>query len=550
MRALLILLLAAAPGLAQSNPCSGTQAWSPCEWSFDLAASENPDTFELHSEFRSPTKHKTYLLHAYRDGDRRFTIRFAPTEEGDWDYRLSSNLSRLEGQTGKINAVGSSSPGFVKVANVHHFATGNGKQHLWMATAVDNFLGISRDELDRVAARRSEEKFTHLRVTIPAGADLREAADRIRSINSRGLVADLVLASIPGEPQARRTYITGIIASRFAALNITWMGLPGFEGVPNGRQILKDASELIKQYDPYDHPRASLAEATSGALAYDPATSVLSYGTADPNIGAVEHQLYGDPAVNTGIQSANDLWTATMNGQYPASGSGEYMTAWFNFMSGNRYWELEPYFDLDGGRAIALEGLEYIVYVEKPGPVEVTLESHGYDFVWINPATGERTKPKGYRGERFTGEPPDKAHPWVLHLYREGEMQSRLKSYYFLSRDNPIQLQQVEADPEKTPFSVAAPEAAEVSRSKPSSFSLRVTRNSRSTRTLLIEWTGEVTAGGQGYRVIGSGKEGTLKIPANIVPLGTDTASMLVHVYVLNANGKLYEIDKVFGLTP
>ena len=44
-----------------------------------------------------------------------------------------------------------------------------------------------------------------------------------------------------------------------------------------------------------------------------------------------------------------------MNGQYPASGSGKYMTAWFEFMSGNRFWELEPYFDVNGGRALALE---------------------------------------------------------------------------------------------------------------------------------------------------------------------------------------------------
>ena len=56
-------------------------------------------------------------------------------------------------------------------------------------------------------------------------------------------------------------------------------------------------------------------------------------------------------ALNTGIQNERDLWNATMNGQYPAAGSGEYMTAWFDFMSGNRYWELEPYFDVDGGRA-------------------------------------------------------------------------------------------------------------------------------------------------------------------------------------------------------
>jgi hypothetical protein len=542
----LLCFLAVAPAFAQSNPCAGTPAWSPCDWSFDLASAENPETFELRAEFRSPSKHKTYLLHAFRDGDRRFTIRFAPTEEGDWDYRLTSNLSRLEGQAGRFTAAGSSAAGFVKTANVHHFATGNGKPHLWMAAAVDGFMSLPREELDRAVAQKAEEKFNHIRVTLPADADLREAADRIRAINSRGLVVDVALASIPNNAQARRKYIADV-ASRFAALNITWMGLPGFETAFDGRAVLKDSGEVLKQNDPYDHPRTSLAEGTSGALAYDPWTNLLSYGTADPNVGAVEHQLFGDPAINTGIKSAGDLWNSTMNGQYPASGSGAYLTAWFNFMAGNRYWELEPYFDLDGGRAIALEGVEYIVYVEKPGPVEVTVENHGYDVEWINPATGERTKPKTYRGEHFTGEPPDKAHPWVLHISREGEKQSRLKSYTFDSRDTPIQLQQVEVNPEKTPYEVSAPAGEQASLSNPPHFALQVTRASRATRTLLVEWTGEVTAGGQGYRVIGTGREGTFKIPSDIARGGT---SLLVHVYVLNANGKVYEIDKVYGLIP
>jgi len=224
------------------------------------------------------------------------------------------------------------------------------------------------------------------------------------------------------------------------------------------------------------------------------------------------------------------------------------MKAWFDFMSGNRYWELEPYFDVDGGRAVALEGVEYIVYVEKPGPVEVMVEDHGYEVRWINPATGEATKPKTYRGAHFTGEPPDKSHPWVLHISREGEKQSRLKSYFFDSRETPIQLQQVELNPEKTPYEVAAPPEGDLSVSKPPQFSLRVTRANRATRTLLVEWTGEVTASGQGYRVIGAGREGTFQIPP--VLARNAPGSMLVHVYVMNANGKVYEIDKVYRLTP
>jgi hypothetical protein len=290
-----------------------------------------------------------------------------------------------------------------------------------------------------------------------------------------------------------------------------------------------------------------MAEATSSPLIGDKWMSFLSYGTADQNVGAVEHQFYGMPAVNTGIQSERDLWNATMNGQYPSSGLGKYMTVWFDFMSGNRYWELEPYFDVDGGRALALEDVEYIVYVEKPGPVELTVEDHGYDVVWINPETGERIKAKNYKGKHFTGEPPDKSHDWVLQVSREGHKEGMLKSYKFDSREVPIRLQQVEADPDKMPFEVASPDG-DISMALPPLYSLIIKRPTRATRDLLVEWTAEVVLDGEGFRVVGTGSKGMMHIPASIVHKLPGTLS--VRVAILNANGKAYAIDKVYRLGP
>jgi len=544
------VLLSATPAFAQSQTCSATPAWSSCDITFDLQPNENPDNLELRAEFRSPRR--TYLMPAFRDGDRRFVIRFAPTEAGDWDYRLTSNLARLNGQAGKFNATSSDSPGFVKANNLHHFVTENGKPHLWMAAAIDNFLKIPRADFDRAVEQRANERFNHIRVTIEPAADLREAADRVRAINSRGLTADLVLAALPDNAQARTKYVSDI-AARFAAMNITWMGVPAFEKVPNARPTLKDAGTLLQKLDPYSHPRTSMAEGSSAALEADRWITFRSYGTVDPNVGAVEQQFYLEPAVNTAIHSQKDLWNAVMNGQYPASGEGGYMTAWFNFMSGNRYWELEPYFDLDGGRALALDGVEYIVYIEKPGPVEVTVKNHGYDVAWIDPATGERTKTKGYKGEHFVGEPPSKAHDWILHISREGHKDSMLKSYKFDSRGDedseaaPIQLQEIETNPAKIPFDVTAPPEGDVSLKFQPPFALKVKRDTRATRSLLVEWTAEVTLDGEGYRVVGVGREGLLKIPPEIAH--NLPASLVLHVSILNANGKAYTIDKVYRLT-
>ncbi len=272
---------------------------------------------------------------------------------------------------------------------------------------------------------------------------------------------------------------------------------------------------------------------------------MLAYGTADPNVSAVEHQFNQMPAIDTGIQNERDLWIATMNGTYPASGSGPYMTAWFEFMSGNRYWELEPYFGVDGARAVALEGIEYLVYVDKPGPVEVTVEKHGYDVEWVDPATGDRLKEKkGYNGEHYTGQAPDNAHPWILHISREGTKEGMLKSYKFESREVPVQ--EIEQLPEKTPFEIALPDRTEVSISHPPYFAIKVKRESRGTRSLLIEWTLEAVVNGEGYRVVGSGREGTMQIPKSI----TDNLPAVgtLRMSVVNANGKAYVVDKVVRL--
>ncbi len=484
-------------------------------------------------------------MYAFRDGDRRFVIRFSPTEPGPWDYRFTSSIARFDGKLGQFTANESDAPGFVKVANVHHFQTEDNRPHLWMATAIEKFLTMPRAEFDALVAARAKEKFTHLRVTLDAGADLVEAASRIRAMNGQGLTSDIGFAQLPEDWKERERYISDV-ASRFAAFNITWAGFPAYESVPRSRAILKETGALLKKFDPYQHPRTSMAEVTSAPLLADGWMNIIGYGTPDANVGGVEHQFYQSPALATGIANTHDLWNATMNGQYPAAGSGQYMTVWREFMAGNRYWDLEPYFGVDGGRGLALDGVEYIIYVEKPGPVEVTLEHHGYEVVWIDPANGERVKQKDYRGERFTGEPPNASHDWVLHISREGEKAGMLKSYKFEARAVPVQ--EITLAGEKPLFDISEPAENEISLSHPPHLVLKVRKETRATRFLLVEWTAEVSADGEGYRVIGTGREGTLKVPPSIAK--NLPATLSLHANIVNANGKAYMIDRIFRVVP
>ncbi|MGH7247992.1 MAG: DUF5060 domain-containing protein, partial [Pseudomonadota bacterium] len=412
--------------------CPPTPVWSTCDAVFDLTDAEmaqhsNPYlTVDLHVEFRSPS-HKTYLMPGFWDGGRRIIVRFAPVEPGEWDFRVTGNLPRVEGQVGHFTATPSEAPGFLHVANVHHWATAGNQPHLWMGDTVSRFPFLDRASFEAIVNARVKQKFNHLRgIAIGRGADekqafpssdrpntdfFRQLDDRVRFLNSKGLTVDLLFAASAADlaalfptPQLRRRFVRYIVA-RYAAANLTWQGVETWENDKDGRALVKEIGLLLKQLDPYQHPRSTGADVTSSLFLNDGWLDYITTRTPDDQAGAVEHQLYAVPFVNAGFAAENSgagkstardvdsetfrhrLWNSTMDGEYPTfsntgidgdhfkedarfagSPGARAMTVWFNFFSDTRHWELEPYFDVDRARAIALEGAEYVVYVEKPGP--------------------------------------------------------------------------------------------------------------------------------------------------------------------------------------
>jgi hypothetical protein len=311
----------------------------------------------------------------------------------------------------------------------------------------------------------------------------------------------------------------------------------------------------------------------------------ILYQSSDNQLGAIEHQLFGVPRVNAEFAYEDSgggrthphhvdadtlrrrLWNTTMNGQYPTFGNtGTYggrnlrvdpkfldspgaraMVIWCDFMAATRYWELEPYFDVDGGRAVALPGVEYIVYIEKPsGPVEVRMEKHGYDVKWLNPITGETIPLKDFKAERYAVEPPNSDHDWILHISREGRKEGMLRSYKFESR--PFMMQEIERVPKAVPFEIAAPATDQFSLAAPPRYEVKLTRQTRGTRSMMYLWTGEAAAGGQGFRVLGTGAEGTMRLLRNIAQ--SLPAVLNVRLYGMNASGKVYVVDRIYRLAP
>ena len=568
---LLLWCFSAVSALAQT-PCEGTPAYSPCEIPFELSAGDitahpNPyATAALRVEFRSP-RFKTYLMPAFWDGGRKLIVRFTPTEPGAWIYRVSSNVPAFDGKQGMFNAAASDSPGFVNVANVHHWATDNKQPHLWMGFIADRFAFSSAAEFDQQLNAAAQNKFTHFRGSILGNAKDRAlvylGADRpnptyfdqldrrIAEIHKRGITTDLMLASDPDcvtalfpDWQARERFVRYIVA-RYAAFNITWQGLERFEDAADGRALLKELGLDLKKLDPYQHPRSSNAQMTSSPLLADGWMDFVIEESQDDTVGSVEHQFYPVPFV--GVTDAQHLWNATMDGEYPEfRGEGSQVAKhWFEFMAETRHWELEPYFDVDGTRAVALDEVEYVNYVEHPGPpVEVKVEKHGYDVQWLNPVTGESLEQKKYSGEHFTGDAPDSSHPWVLYIAREGHKESMLKSYKFESR--PVPVQEVETDAKKIPFEIVAPPGNTLEAGKPAEFSVKLTRQTRATRAMRFLWSGEVVADGRGFHVLGTGSRGTFVVPPSIA--ANFPAVLSIHLTALNANGKAYAVDRVYQL--
>ena len=608
---LLTLAVVLAFSLAGQTPCSDTPLYSRCELVFELDPAESkthPNPYvsvQLQAEFRSP-RHRTVMMPAFWDGGNRMVIRFAPIDPGEWNYRVTSNIARFNGQEAKFNAAASDHPGFIAPANGHHWRnTENRLAHLWMGDTMYTVGFVDDKSFRQIADTRAEQKFTHLRGLAigrgekptwkspnePDTAWYKQLDERVAYLNSKGIIFDMILGhdedhlvkEFPDREQRRR-YIRYLVA-RYSAFNITWQITQEWEEYSNGRELTKEMGIHVKETDPYGHPRSTHAVTTSAPLLADGWMDHVIYQSSDDHLGSIEHQLYAVPFVNSEFAYENSgagashahhvapdvfrhrLWNAFMNGQYPTHGNtGTYggakvaldlkhldapgakaMTAWFDVVSKTRYWELEPYFDVDGGRAVALPETEYIVYVEKPsGPIEVRLEKHGYDVKWINPISGEILPLKEFKSEKYVVEPPNREHDWVLHISREGRKEGMLRSYKFESR--PFLMQEAEGLSSRFPYEIAAPTTDEVSIAKPPSYVVKLKRESRGTRRMMYLWTGEAPVEGRGYRVIGSGEQGTFRLRAGIAK--NLPAVMNVRVYGLNANGKLYFMDRIYRLVP
>lgn len=581
-----LLLCAVSCLRAASVPaCSeGAKAFFPCEIAFEWKQGELPagtsayTSDVLRVEFRSP-QHTTYLMRGFWDGGRTIRVRFSPTEAGIWTYRVTSTISRYDNQEATFTAGGSASPGFVSVANVRHWWTTNKQPHLWLGVGVP-LHNIDESSLETWLDARKHDGYTHIRGTLltlngsvkPLDAKsepnlpfFTDLDGKLLSADEKGFTLDLVLADnsivkagLLTDFAAREPLIRYLMA-RYSGLNVTWQAIDEFEDVPNSRPLLKGIAESIKSNDTFHHPLSTGARETSSPLLPDGWMNYLVEASTHPELGAVEHQFTANPEIHL-IQSTapddfrHELWNCTTNGEYPSvpyealqnGANVKAVQVWMHVMADTRHWELEPYFDVDGARAVGLTEVEYLAYAQTPAIVEVTLPKHKYNPVWVNPISGEEIPLKNYRGEVFSQQTPDTAHDWVLQVPREGHKEMMLRSYRFESEDPPVQ--EPELDAAKTPYQVADPSGDVLNSAIPTLYAVKLIKKNRATRSMQYVWWGEIVASGEGARVLAIGPSGTLTIPK--ILLKQPSATLNMRVLAINANGKAYEVDQVFQMQP
>jgi hypothetical protein len=583
LRAALCLSLSVVSAICSAPSCSQNARMNlPCEISFDLQPNDLPTEASIYKdepltvEFRSP-RSTTYLMHPFPDGTQRLRVRFTPTEAGDWTYKITGSIARFNDKESRFNVADSpSSTGVVGIANLRHFWTTGKKPHLWFGAEAP-VHSLDQATFEKWLDDRKRDGFTHIRAHVltssaslqpflanhePNPAYFAALDDRLLAVAVRGLTADLILADkafAASALLARRDDNEALIrylCARYAGLNVTWQGIQAFEATPGSRALLRDLGELLNRYDAFQHPRSTDARDSSSPLIADRWMNYIIESSANPQLGAVEHQFTEMPSVHV-VQATDpagfrhELWNAIANGEYPSVSytalqndqNVKAAQTWFRVISGTRHWELEPYFDVDGGRAVGLQEVEYLIYAERPGIVEINLPKHKYNPVWVNPSTGDEIPMKDYKGEVLSRATPDNSHDWVLTVPRDGEKQNMAKYYYFESVDPPIQ--EVEVDASKAPFEVVEPAGDSLSLSDPIPYSVKITRANRASRTVQYAWWGESVASGEGARLLGVGASGKSDSLAKYAP---DAPNLNLRVEAINANGKAYEIDKVYEL--
>jgi len=378
----------------------------------DAEAAEHANPYvsvELRAEFRSPKGGRTKLVSGFWDGGSEYKIRFSPDAEGRWDLRILSNLPSVDGKTFSFQATPARTNGFVRVFNSRYFRYDAPETaHYWMGDTCYRLATIPWETFRALVDKRAEQKFNHLRGLVlgwddhaaevlaepdfPKVEHFRELDRRVAYLSEKGITFDLLmagdrnqLAELLPERRQRERYVR-YLAARYAAYNITWQGVQEFEEYEQGRALLKEVMGYVMEWDPYDHPRSTHTLDTSSPLAEDGWMTYIVQQSSEAGLAAIDYETNLMPVVNAEFGYENSgagashehhvssdefrrrLWNAAARGLFPTFGNtgtyggrqfdvdlayadspgARYMTILYDFFTQTRWFDLQPYYKVEG----------------------------------------------------------------------------------------------------------------------------------------------------------------------------------------------------------
>ena len=269
------ILFAMAAAASAQTICPTVQQFTPCDLVFDIPSGSGNQPIDLEGEFRSP-KQITGRAKAFWDGGTRWIVRYTPAEAGNYAWKITSGLPGLGGKEGQFTATPVNKPGWLRAANVHHFAfvdeanPNNLTPHLWMGAVVPGFATMPAAKWQSLVDTRAAQHFNHLGVTLVDESTranfqspefFHAAEEKIRYANQKGILVDVAFFGPNGlmdkllpTHNDREKWFTYAL-SRLAAFDVTWQGLEGWETYDNGRELLKEIGGYLADLDPHKHTR-------------------------------------------------------------------------------------------------------------------------------------------------------------------------------------------------------------------------------------------------------------------------------------------------------
>ena len=615
---LVVLIALAAAALPAVEVCNSVPLYQPCEIALEMSEAEaqaHPNPYvsvELRAEFRSPDGGRTKVASGFWDGGRLFRIRFSPDYVGRWDLRILSNLESVDREVFSFQATEAAGPGFLEVFNTRYFKYTSGNEaHYWMGDTAMAIAETPQATLESIADARAEQKFNHIRGLVlgtggapakafpgpdsPNLAHFQQLDKKIAALSRRGIFFDAIFADRGGQltelfPQRkhRERYVRYVVA-RLGAYRVTWQGLEAFETYVDGRKLLKEINGYVAEWDPMKHPRSTGALATSSPLAEDEWMNFIVQSTPAPGLMAIDYDSNLMPVVNVGLGSEDSGagggglpaaqlrrhgWRAAVRGhnvtfantgtdgrsrapdaRFARSPGAEQFRLLAEFFLQTRYFDLQPYYGVEGGTALSLhyapyqaeqfKGVEYIVYQEEPQSVELILPKDGYDVSWYSPVDGAwLDQKKKYKGDRFRSPPPDDAQDWVLYVRKEEKKLSWNEKFFLEARG--VKPKEIETATSEVPFEIQFPDEQALTAGQTYDFNATLTKATRSAKKMTWVWWAEVSGSGRSARVIGTDQFGRFEVPTTLTDVYPGTLS--IRLLGIDGAGRLFEAFRAYRI--